>query len=30
MKYKGYSARIDCSEEDRCLIGHIIWQIACV
>lgn len=23
MKYKGYSARIEYSEEDGCLIGHI-------
>lgn len=23
MKYKGYSANIEYSEEDRCLVGHI-------
>ena len=23
MKYKGYSAHIEYSEEDRCLVGHI-------
>ena len=23
MKYKGYSAEIEYSEEDRCLVGHI-------
>ena len=23
MKYKGYSARIEYSEEDSCLVGHI-------
>ena len=23
MKYKGYSARIEYSEEDKCLVGHI-------
>ncbi len=23
MKYKSYSARIEYSEEDRCLVGHI-------
>ncbi len=24
MKYKGYSARIEYSEEDSCLVGHIV------
>ena len=23
MKYKGYSAHIEYSEEDRCLVGHV-------
>ena len=23
MKYKGYNAHIEYSEEDRCLVGHI-------